>query len=359
MLVGAAAADEVALETQSVGGTLTQRLRKEMELQPTVSFDALLAHVASGTLQTRADTGSVLGRQHPDMAVREGAGEQPGGQRFGLFVANEQYKHQSPLNTKKDAEGLASSLGSRGYRPLGKIRYDKTAPEMKEIFEEPAKRSELHPGDSLVLHFAGHGVPEGLVGIDHSSTKPDVLKNAEVLGVLDEVANRGVSVSFLSDACHSGAAADQMRTAEVQRATSATKGTHLETLGSLAREVYDTIDWLRTVEARQTESQAASPSRVLSRAATSRGFEIARDYVSPEDEAVIDALDARLTALANRFAQLVPNKRTIFSGRSTLLVQAHRNQVIYTMTTEVLAALEACRVADADAIKNSHNARTD
>jgi hypothetical protein len=71
--------------------------------------------------------------------------------------------------------------------------------------------SAAQPGDELIAYFGGHGSPEGLAGINHSRTAPDLFRNAQVSGVVSSATGKGAHIRFILDSCYSGSAVQTVR----------------------------------------------------------------------------------------------------------------------------------------------------
>lgn len=249
LVAGSTQAGEVAGDR-----AFTPMLVDILQKHPQQSLDAAIAQIAAtpggiGDYQQHATT-SAIG----DQAARGQAGKAAGGKKVAALVANSHYKDpnlKSLFAPKPAATALAGTLGGRGFET--QIREDLTASQMRAAFATAALGSGVKAGDSVVLHYGGHGLKSGLCGVNldgvntaladeraasadvDAAIKPssdklkardrdsagldpsDILPNSSVDGIARAAVAKGVHVTMMLDSCHSGAAADAVQ--EPQAAT--------------------------------------------------------------------------------------------------------------------------------------------
>lgn len=208
-VVGSTAETELARD-----GGFTPALIAALHANPDASIDEVLQHVAASPI------GAELGRhavQHPTIVqygrMPQGAGAAQGGEpakKHAVLIANQSYESARDLLTPiSEANQMKGELATRGYQV--DVHVDKTAADMSALWGSlvgPAK-----PGDDLVAHFGGHGVAEGLLGVEHEPPpgKADLFTNAQVSGVVGAATGKGAHIRFVMDSCRSGGPVQAVR----------------------------------------------------------------------------------------------------------------------------------------------------
>lgn len=128
------------------------------------------------------------------------------GRRIGAFVGNDAYKNGQTLNgAGSDASAMAlSEMNQRGSE--GQIHYDQNSAGIMSAFS--AVVGQMKPGFQGVLYFAGHGIEEGLVGVDAEEDATghitDVVPYSAVAALGAGAVAGGYYLEIVVDACHSG-----------------------------------------------------------------------------------------------------------------------------------------------------------
>lgn len=229
-------------------GSFTPALADALTASPDASLDAVLDGIADRAVEVRG-----VGMQRATM-MRMGeapASGEESGTREAVYVANTNYAHASDLpKARPDADKMQAALGARGYQ--GPVLEDQTAAGMRRAFGDSVKDAGREPGSSLVLYYAGHGLADGLVGVDTESPSrrirasedpaqralvlvpeepsgpeihgpdtleagqrsgyTDILPHTEILAMVDTATAQSTHVRVILDACHTGAATDLART---------------------------------------------------------------------------------------------------------------------------------------------------
>lgn len=213
MVVGTTGDLEKALD-----GAFTPKLVDHLQAEPALSFDDALRRMTEEALVWFRDPSH--GMQHPTIleysrtagrsgggASGAGAGTKPN-QKHAVLIANEDYRHINPLGTPVwEANDMQGQLAARGYH--AQVHENKTADEMGSLWNGMVGAAKA--GDDVVAYFSGHGMPDGLLGIEHRRSEPDVFSNAQVSGVVNSATDRGAHIRFVMDSCFSGAVAQSVR----------------------------------------------------------------------------------------------------------------------------------------------------
>jgi hypothetical protein len=205
-VLGAAADTERARD-----GALTPALIAALHANPDLSIDEVLQHLAVLPIGGERGGGSL---QHPTI-VQYGQMPQgtPGGepsQKHAVLIANQSYENLSDLGSPlAEANQMQGELSSRGYDV--NVHADKTAADMSTLWGSMVGSAK--PGDDLVAHYGGHGISEGLLGInhDHPPGPPDLFSSSQVSGVVSSATGKGAHIRFVMDSCHSGAQVQAVR----------------------------------------------------------------------------------------------------------------------------------------------------
>jgi hypothetical protein len=206
------------------------------------------------SLEEKAKTSLGFKSQHPSIAQLGIRPEEIKGQKLAVYIGNSNYKNRPPWGklpgAKADAQKMKSAMEGHEYKTEGHHK-DKSAEEMESIFGGAVNKAKS--GDALLLYYAGHGVPEGIVGVGsklEDSEKEggeekeggdgkrglklvsagakeiaepkayqvtDVESYPKILQALEAGVAGGVHTTLISDACHSGAAADLTRAKAVEK----------------------------------------------------------------------------------------------------------------------------------------------
>jgi hypothetical protein len=108
-----------------------------------------------------------------------------------------------------EANQMQGELSSRGYEV--DLHANKTAADMSTLWSSMVGAAK--PGDDLVAHYGGHGLPEGLLGVEHERPPgpKDLFTNAQVSGVVSSATGKNAHIRFVMDSCYSGAAVQTVR----------------------------------------------------------------------------------------------------------------------------------------------------
>jgi hypothetical protein len=206
------------------------------------------------SLEEKAKTSIRFKSQHPSIAQLGIRPDEIKGKKLAVYIGNRNYKHKPPWSklpgAKADAQKMKSAMEGHDYKTEGH-HVDKSAQEMGTIFSSAVSKAKS--GDALLLYYAGHGVPEGIVGVgsklEDSEKKggeeqeggngkrgfvlekagakeiaepkayqvTDVEDYSQILQTLEAGVAGGVHTTLISDACHSGAAADLTRAKAVEK----------------------------------------------------------------------------------------------------------------------------------------------
>lgn len=206
-VVGAAGNTEWAFDN-----SFTPALLAEMKANPGLTLDEVLVRLADRELKVNT---AEQPQHHPTIArfgqTTENANMTRAGRHMATLVANSRYVAAGQLQTPgTEAAAFRTALAGQGY-DAEPVREDLTAPSMEAAFGSLVRRAA--PNDDLVAYYSGHGSPEGLVGIAHGvAGKPDILANARVASLVGEATGKGAHIRFVMDSCHSGSAAERVRT---------------------------------------------------------------------------------------------------------------------------------------------------
>jgi hypothetical protein len=210
-VVGATAEPELARD-----GGLTPALIAALHANPDLSIDEVLQHLAASPIG-EAHSGPV---QHPTIVqygrMAQGAQGGSGGstgepaKKHAVLIANQNYEDAPSLRSPlAEATEMQGELSSRGYDV--NVHADKTSADMGSLWG--AMVGAAKPGDDLVAHYGGHGIEEGLLGINHHRPPgpSDLFTNSQVSGVVSSATGKGAHLRFVLDSCHSGAAVQAVR----------------------------------------------------------------------------------------------------------------------------------------------------
>ncbi len=240
-IVASAARQQVAWD-----GGFTPDLVDELKSSPDASLDEVLDAIADR--EVKLPIGGIQQATMLRMGGSQEAEEAPA--KEAVYVANTNYTHAGRLpQARPDAKRMQSALSPRGYD--GPIVEDQTADGLRATYSDAVQQAGKTPGSSLVLYFAGHGLGEGLVGVNADKERgeesakdasgqralvlapeydgpwaapedrveagadagvTDVFPHGELIGLVDKATAQSTHVRVVLDACHSGAATDLART---------------------------------------------------------------------------------------------------------------------------------------------------
>lgn len=191
-------------ETQEgMNACLTPALVRLLDEHPQASVEQVLEVL--GVARFESDTDGMSGN-NTSMAQSEGTASEDG-EKIALLVANQHYTYLDDLpEVEGETAGLASSLESRGYGT--DIQEDQGGGGMSSVYEGVAAAA--NPGDELVFYYAGHGIPEGLCGVENVDGS-DVYPHAALQGMVSSATSRGVNLRVILDCCHAGNFTNAMR----------------------------------------------------------------------------------------------------------------------------------------------------
>jgi hypothetical protein len=244
--VAATVVGSTAEPEQARDGGLTPALIAALHANPDLSIDEILQHLAAFSIGGEYGRGHI---QHPTIAqygrmapgtsgATGGAGSGEPAKKQAVLIANQRYANVSRLyEPVNEATQMQGELSSRGYAV--EVHTDKTAADMDSLWG--AMVSAAKPGDDLVAHYGGHGLTEGLLGVEHDPPPgtPDIFTNAQVAGVVGAATGKSAHIRMVLDSCHSGAAVQAVR--EVRQnelaaaATSPDDKLRVEALASLTQ----------------------------------------------------------------------------------------------------------------------------
>jgi hypothetical protein len=243
---GAARADEEAADE----GSLTKQLTDEQDIGDADSDEEMtegMKQEATEVIKYRTVDG--LKTQHPTFAQMGIRPKEILGNKLGVYVGNEKYKHNENWGNlpgaTADMDSMKSAMEGNDYDTV-KSSKNKGSKVIGSIFKSAVNKAKA--GDALLLYYAGHGLPGGIVGVnskvegkdekkegeqngdgtrggileDRSTSYQgykisDIEKYATLLQSLEYGVSKGVHTTLIADACHSGAAADLVRDKAVEK----------------------------------------------------------------------------------------------------------------------------------------------
>jgi hypothetical protein len=217
--------EEPAGDEGSYGLGLSKALQKNQNLGELLKERAQKHHIGGS------------GKQYPGFAqTGEGPGignghQSPFRNRKGLYIGNGAYKHSPPWrklkNAESDADAMESAMSKQGFETIGGVQKGLNEHQIYTAFSKGI--NEVNSGDTLLLFFAGHGLPPGVIGVDSNRKPPsskdknnfedftDTVSYNALMPLLDRAEGKGVHTVFISDACHSGGATNLLRQKAVER----------------------------------------------------------------------------------------------------------------------------------------------
>jgi hypothetical protein len=119
------------------------------------------------------------------------------------------------------------------------------------------------PGDGVFIYVSSHGDPDGVLMSDGEG-----VSNAELRALYREAEDRGVRLIVVSDSCYSGAQAEAVRAAEIERLANAGKAhpflVRLDALGTALARVNRAAEDVVEYRARVAERWRLFPSSAMS-----------------------------------------------------------------------------------------------
>jgi hypothetical protein len=189
--------------------------------------------------------------QHPSIAQLGIRPKEIKGKKLGVYVGNNNYVNFLSLSgAKADAEKMKGTMEGHDYETLDH-QEDKNAQEMDAIYSGGINKAKS--GDALLLYYAGHGVQEGMVGVEADEagseneqgreqeaggdaralkfvsaaeleanassdvSVTDVERYTQITQMLEAGVADGVHITLIADTCFSGAVADLIRTKAVEK----------------------------------------------------------------------------------------------------------------------------------------------
>jgi hypothetical protein len=204
----------------------TPALVAALKAHPELGLDDALREVTASAMSPKHNSGA---RHHPTI-VQYGEATQPAAQeghehtpkKHAVLIANANYRYGSSLaNPIRECNDMKGELATRGYD--AQVHEDRTAADMTSLWG--AMIGGATHGDELVAHYSGHGMPEGLAGVNHRKSDPDVYTKAQVSGTIGSATGKGAHIRFVMDSCYSGAAVQTVREERHNEIAAATAGT--------------------------------------------------------------------------------------------------------------------------------------
>jgi hypothetical protein len=253
-VVGSAAETEGALDKES----FTKGVTGERSADETPSEKEFMDALEKKAGEIHTDFKKHV--QHPSIAQIGIRPENIGDHKLAVYIGNNNYKNNPPdgpfpvlPGAKADAERMKATMEGHGYASVS-LQEDVNASFLDSIFNIGVRQAKAYDADAIMLYYAGHGLPEGLVGVE-SNYKEKKAENTEgkkaegggrggkvtggpitldgggpqftdiepyskVMKHLGASVGYGVHTSLIVDACHSGTATDLVRTKAVERFSS-------------------------------------------------------------------------------------------------------------------------------------------
>lgn len=232
--VAAAAANEFASDIVSFTPAVVDCLRQS----PRMTLAQALSETSKQVLTNRSD------QQHPRVIVRPRRGAAPGEsvKRWALYIANKTYENnpggsnqiESLKNPANQTRALKALLTQRGWQTWGApqqgVRYAKKAREIEALFRAVVESSILESGESLLLFYSGHGLPQGIVGTGYNYDESEIVSYQRLVDDSTLARARGIDVLLLLDSCHAGALIDLLRKAQLDELSPLVENTRLKSL---------------------------------------------------------------------------------------------------------------------------------
>ena len=177
-------------------GSYTKVFLRLKKNNPDKSDDELLDMMAKKRVNRGSQTAH-LGDRHT----------KKDGKKEALIIGNEDYLEEQDLpGAKSDAAGMASTYKAAGFEVDHQV--DLEGKDMDTVVQ--AAGSDLQEGDELLVYYAGHGVRQGLLGID-SPDKSALVSDKTLAGKVPEAKAGGYHATVMIDACHAGGTIDELQ----------------------------------------------------------------------------------------------------------------------------------------------------
>jgi hypothetical protein len=258
-MVGSASAEESAYEP----GSFTERLTGEQAEDETPTEGELTESMEGLSGQ------AIFHSQHPSLAQIGIRPDEIKGKKRAVYIGNETYlpPQDSLPGATADARRMKSTMERHNYETIAHEE-NKNAPGIHSLYSDAMSQAES--GQALFLYYAGHGLPEGLVGVEavvrgveEPSPAPagetagaeqaqgsesqgatqgatggeaaaegqgaerglvlvrdqvtDVEPYRNIMGILETGVAKGVHTTFVADSCHAGAGTDMVRAQAIER----------------------------------------------------------------------------------------------------------------------------------------------
>lgn len=202
LVAHSAGGSQPAYERPSAGGGVyTKAFVKLQQAHPDKSVDEIA--------EMMTDFRGAEGTDQDSELVQTGRARGEGaGRKVGLFIGNDDYVSLPPLKfAVSDAQAMKSTYAAKKYQATHEK--NRSASDMAQSFETTA--ATLEPGDHMIFYYAGHGAPEGIIGVLGDGGQKDVLPYAVLNGVVNMAEARGFHLTAILDSCSSGAATALVR----------------------------------------------------------------------------------------------------------------------------------------------------
>jgi len=177
-------------------GSYTKVFLRLKKNNPDKSDDELLDMLAKRRVNRGSQTAH-LGDRHT----------KKDGKKEALIIGNEDYLEEKDLpGAKSDAAGMASTYKAAGFEVDHQV--DLEGKKMDTMIQAAGK--DLKEGDELLVYYAGHGVRQGLLGIDSPHGDP-LVEETTVAGKVPEAKAGGYHATVMIDACHAGGTIDELQ----------------------------------------------------------------------------------------------------------------------------------------------------
>jgi Caspase domain len=330
LMVGATSEDTIAYDRGGYAQTVTKDLgdpaadvRATMERWASATFDPFGYVPQSPTLV-----------KTPGTAATGGAPRR----RVAVYVANSDYQGMGDLSSPvKDTDAIKGQLGERGYENV--VHANKSADEMQEIYGAAVTAHGLGPGDSLFLYYSGHGIREGLLGVNATRNREighnvpeydgDLYHHAHLNAATRGATGRGIDTTVLVDACYAGEGVSQMRRLEMDDLAKETGGTDLAAVTELARK----IDGVKR--------RFGGVSLTLQANKLGAGLGSDDPVANASGQLLLADLVVELSALGRQFESLSGKPLTSLARLPELSTKVRSFDIVDDLTNEVLAHIHA------------------
>ena len=130
------------------------------------------------------------------------------GEKQAVVIGNSEYPHHDNLpKVQSDVLRMSSALEMQNYNT--DIQLNQTSDEMRTLWGGLINNS--NEGDQIAIYFSGHGLEEGVLGIEDSYSNDDIFRKGEFNSLVQTATGQGVQIDIIIDACHSGSIAEEIR----------------------------------------------------------------------------------------------------------------------------------------------------